>query len=183
MMIIIVHNRHFVFYHTDGILRQLINFGQMGVPIFFMVSGMALCYSWTSQCRANPSHGISNYWSFVKKRYLRLAPGFFIILAVNLFLNVILIDILHTSPGYIMNREPLGLLVNVLFLHGLFPEYINTVFPSGWYIGSTFLLYLVFPILFRLFQNIHKKNKHILAILPALFCLLYFLLFFDPVRL
>lgn len=176
LMIIMVHNRHFIFYHTDGIFRQLINFGQMGVPIFFMVSGMALCYSWTNQCKANPSQRLSNYWSFVKKRYFRLAPGFLIILAINLLLNFVLVDTLHTSPGYIMNRDPLGLLVNILFLHGLFPEYINTVFPSGWYIGSTFLLYLLFPVLFLLFQKIYTKNKHIILILPVLFCLLYFLL-------
>lgn len=176
IMIIIVHNRHFIFYHTDGVFRQLINFGQMGVPIFFMVSGMALCYSWSHQCKANPSEGLSNYWSFVKKRYLRLAPGFLIILAMNLVLNFILIDTLHTSPGYIMNREPLGLLVNILFLHGLFPEYINTVFPSGWYIGSTFLLYLLFPLLFILFQKIRKMNTHFILMLPVLFCLLYYIL-------
>lgn len=174
IMIIIVHNRHFIFYHTDGIFRQLINFGQMGVPIFFMVSGMALCYSWTNQCKVNPSQSLSNYCHFVKKRYLRLAPGFLIILALNLLLNFVLIDILHYSPGYIMNREPLGLLVNILFLHGLFPEYINSVFPSGWYIGSTFLLYLLFPVLFWLFQKIRQKNKHIILILPILFCLLYY---------
>lgn len=176
IMILIVHNRHFIFYHTDGVFRQLINFAQMGVPIFFMVSGMALCFSWTNQCKASPSQWVSNYWNFIKKRYFRLAPGFLIILAINLLLNFVLIDILHSSPGYIMNREPLGLLVNILFLHGLFPKYINTVFPSGWYIGSTILLYLLFPILFQFFQNIRKRNKHAIMILPALFCLLYFLL-------
>ena len=176
IMILIVHNRHFIFYHTEGVLRQLINFAQMGVSLFFTVSGMSLCYSWNNQCKTNPSHGISNYWNFVKKRYLRLALGFLIILAINLLLNFVLVDILHFSPGYIMNRDPLGLLVTILFLHGLFPKYINTVFPSGWYIGSTILLYLLFPMLFQFFQRVRRINKHIILILPPLFCLLYFLL-------
>lgn len=180
IMIIIVHNRHFIIQHTNGILHQLINFGQMGVSIFFMVSGMALCYSYMGQYKSFPEKDITSYFSsyfqFIARRYLRLAPGFFIIFAINILLNFLLIDILNYSPGYIMNREPIGLFVNLLFLHGLFPKYINSVFPSGWYIGTTFLLYVLFPILFFLFHKIYQKNKHFIFILPIFFWLVYYLL-------
>ena len=175
IMIIIVHNRHFIMQDMTG-FRQLINFGQMGVAIFFMVSGMVLCYSWTHQCESCSQKGVHNYLRFVKRRYLRLAPGFLMILLINLLLNILFLDILEYSPGYIMNREPLGLLVNMLFLHGLFPEYINSVFPGGWYIGSTFLLYLLFPILFFLFDKIYQKRKNNVLILPFLLWFVNYLL-------
>lgn len=44
LMVIMVHNRHFIMKDMSG-LRPLINYGQMGCQLFFFVSGMALCYS------------------------------------------------------------------------------------------------------------------------------------------
>ena len=45
IMIIIVHNRHFLMLDMSG-LRPLMNYGQMGCQLFFFVSGFALCYAW-----------------------------------------------------------------------------------------------------------------------------------------
>lgn len=175
IMILIVHNRHFVLHNVDGI-RILINFGQMGVSIFFTVSGMALCHSWVRQV-SNYSHLSFKelfycYFQFIKKRYYRLAPGFLIVLFVNLLLNILLIDIFNYSPGFIMNRNPLGFLINIAFLHGLTPSFINTVFPSGWYIGTTFILYLLFPFIYYLFQKIYTFNKKVIITIPIIFLLI-----------
>lgn len=169
IMIIIVHNRHFIMKDMNG-MRQLINYGQTGVQLFFLVSGMSLCYAWHHLTESNQGKNwVSCAKNFIWRRYLRLAPGFLIVLFINYVLNVILIDMLHTSPGVIMNREPLGILVNVLFLHGLFPDYINSVFPSGWYIGSTFLLYALFPVLFLIFEKLYALQKHSIILLPIAF--------------
>ena len=69
LMIIVVHNRHFTLQNTAG-FRQLINFGQMGCQIFFLVSGMALCYSWSHSVAKQPIYHISDwfshYCSFIK---------------------------------------------------------------------------------------------------------------------
>lgn len=175
IMILIVHNRHFILRDVNG-LRILINFGQMGVSIFFTVSGIALCHSWLRQLSKNSCSTFKElfncYVHFVKRRYLRLAPGFLIILFINLLLNILLIDLCNYSPGYIMNRDPLGFLINILFLHGLTPAYINNVFPSGWYIGTTFVLYLLFPFVYYLFQKIYTYNKYCIIAIPIVFLLL-----------
>ena len=172
LMIIVVHNRHFTLQNTAG-FRQLINFGQMGCQIFFLVSGMALCYSWSHSVAKQPIYHISDwfshYCSFIKSRYLRLAPGFLLILGVNYLLNVILIDWFNLSAGFVMNREPAALLSNILFIHGLSPAYINNVFPGGWYIGTTFLLYLLFPVLISIYTFLYKRCPHSIIVLPLLF--------------
>lgn len=165
IMIIIVHNRHFVMKDMSG-YRQLINYGQMGCQLFFMVSGMALCYSWFNH---NETSCVKKYITFILKRYKRLAPGFLLIMGINLLLNYILIDIVKYSPGYVMNRQPKAILANALFLHGLIPDCINNVFPGGWYIGTTFILYLLFPLLATLFKKLYSFKTFTIWFLPLLF--------------
>lgn len=165
IMIIINHNRHFIMQNMSEIW-SLINFGQMGCQLFFFVSGFSLCYSWENM---EPSRYKS--LRFILRRYLRLAPGFLIFMTVNLALNILLIDLLHFPPGFIMNREPRAILINALFLHGLFPDYINEVFPGGWYIGTAFLLYLTFPVLYALFRKLRGIHPACMSVVPALLLL------------
>lgn len=172
IMIIVVHNRHFIMKDMSG-LRQLINYGQMGVELFFMISGMALCFSWYHLTEHSSfSYHLPNWLMtsrhFIHNRYLRLAPGYILLLLINLLLNIVMIDLFHYSPGYIMNREPLGMLSNIFFLHGFFPQYINQVVPSGWYIGTTFILYALFPLLVLLFECVSLIQKKCIVFLPLL---------------
>ncbi len=166
IMIIIVHNRHFIMQDLSG-LRQLINFGQMGCQLFFFTSGYSLCYSWEHM---PPSK--NRFFCFILRRYLRLAPGFLIFMVFNLILNILLIDVLNLSPGFVMNRDPRAILANVLFLHGLYPDAINSVFPGGWYIGTAFLLYVTFPVLYTVFQKLGRIHPACMAGIPALLLLL-----------
>lgn len=177
LMIIMVHNRHFIMKDMSG-LRQLINYGQMGCQLFFMVSGMALCYSWfhlvsknaaPQEARLTVRQRLKCSGQFILRRYLRLAPGFLIILCVNFLLNVLFMDVLDHSPGFIVNRKPAAILINVLFLHGFFPDYINNVFPGGWYIGTTFILYALFPLLILLFEKVYSLKRPLIMIIPVIF--------------
>lgn len=176
LMVIMVHNRHFIMKDMTG-LRQLINYGQMGCQLFFMVSGMALCYAWYHMAERydngmTPKNRILCSVRFILRRYRRLAPGFLIILCVNFGLNVLFLDVLDHSPGFIMNRTPAAIATNVLFLHGLFPDYINDVFPGGWYIGTTFLLYILFPLVLWLFEKLYALHFRLITVLPAVFLVL-----------
>lgn len=180
LMIIMVHNRHFIMKDMSG-LRQLINYGQMGCQLFFMVSGMVLCYSWfhlvsryaaPQEARLTVRQRLKCSGQFILRRYLRLAPGFLIILCVNLLLNVLFMDVLDHSPGFIVSRKPAAILTNVLFLHGFFPDYINNVFPGGWYTGTTFILYALFPLLILLFEKIYSLKRPLIMIIPVIFLIL-----------
>lgn len=165
-MIIIVHNRHFIMQDMSG-LRPLINFGQMGCQLFFFASGFSLCYSW-----GHIDSSRTKYLRFILRRYLRLAPGFLIFMTVNLILNILLMDVLDFPPGFIMSREPRAILTNVFFLHGLFPDYINDVFPGGWYIGTAFLLYLTFPLLYTVFKKLRSIHPLCMLLVPVVLFLL-----------
>ena len=169
IMIIIVHNRHFIMKDMEG-CRGIINYGQMGCQIFFLVSGMALCCSWFCQLAQTPQQAFfKNYIIFTARRYFRLAPGFLIMLALNFILNTIIIDIFHFVPGFVMNRTLPAIITNIFFIHGFFPEYINDVFPGGWYIGTAFILYLIFPFLVSLCRKLCQINLRLLYVLPLIF--------------
>lgn len=173
LMIILVHNRHFIMKDMSG-LRQLINYGQMGCQIFFMVSGMSLCYSWHHHGTPDAKEigGFKKSLAFMLSRYLRLAPGFYIVFLINLLLNILFIDILGHSPGVIINREPAAIVTNLLFIHGFFPDYINTVFPGGWYIGTTFILYALFPLLVCVFEKLYSLKHWLVYFIPAILLLI-----------
>lgn len=172
IMIIIVHNRHFIMLDMSG-LRPLINFGQMGCQLFFFVSGFTLCFSWEHMTNSKPGRlRIPKAIRFILRRYLRLAPGFLIFMMINLGLNILLINVFSFPPGFIMNREPLAILTNVFFVHGLFPEYINNVFPGGWYIGTAFLLYITFPLLYGIFKALRRIHPLCMAAVPVILLIL-----------
>ena len=176
IMIIIVHNRHFIMKDMEG-CRGIINYGQMGCQIFFLVSGMALCCSWFCQLAQTPRQAFfKNYITFTARRYFRLAPGFLIMLALNFILNTIIIDIFHSVPGFVMNRTLPAIITNIFFIHGFFPEYINDVFPGGWYIGTAFILYLIFPFLVSLCRKLCQINLRLLYVLPLIFLIANILL-------
>ena len=183
LMVIMVHNRHFIMKDMTG-YRQLINYGQMGCQLFFMVSGMALCYSWyhltekyqVSSSKLTFRQRISCSGQFILRRYLRLIPGFIIILCINYLLNVLFIDILEHSPGFIMNRKPAAIITNLLFIHGFFPDYINSVFPGGWYIGTTFILYALFPLFIFIFEKLYALKRPLIILIPPVLLLLNYML-------
>lgn len=170
IMIIIVHNRHFLMLDMSG-LRPLMNYGQMGCQLFFFVSGFSLCYAWEHLPESGRRRA-PKLLRFYLRRYLRLAPGFLLFMMIHFGLNILLLNVLDFPPGFIMNRELPGILANVFFVHGLFPDYINSVFPGGWYIGTAFLLYLAFPFLYGLFRRLRRIHPLCMAVLPVLLLVL-----------
>lgn len=53
---------------------------------------------------------------------------------------------------------------------GFFPEYNNTIVPGGWFIGTTAIFYLVFPLLIKLLSKVHRKTAYMIPVGVALGC-------------
>jgi len=167
IMILIVHNRHFVLTGELG-LWNLVNFGEMGCQIFFVLSGFGLTAAWDRNS-TNKLARNNSFFRYICGRYKRILPGFLLILIINIILNVILIDCFDYMPGYIVNRDLKGILLNVTLLHGLSPEYINSVFPGGWYIGTSMLLYFLFPVLEGIVHFLWERAKALAMLIPIAF--------------
>lgn len=124
------------------------NYGQMGVQLFFMVSAITLCMSMNERKEVEIK-------SFYIRRYFRIAPMYYIGIIIY-FLWIIFKDYFNGRPFVIPDGYHLHqILLNIFFVHGLFPDSYNSTVPGGWSIATEMMFYAIFPILF----NYSKKTK------------------------
>jgi peptidoglycan/LPS O-acetylase OafA/YrhL len=112
------------------------SFGELAVDGFFLLSGYLIVQSWESQPQA---------WPFLKKRLLRIYPGFLVATLVCAFV----VGPLAAPPAaYFSALDIPSLVANMLFLQkpavpdvfvGLYYEGINN---SMWSISAEFVCYL-----------------------------------------
>ncbi|WP_313255403.1 acyltransferase family protein, partial [Empedobacter sp.] len=69
LIVIISHYLHKYDLHGNQFLEFVQNYGYFGVPFFFVISGFVILYSLETT---------NSYKDFLKKRYIRLAPGMLI---------------------------------------------------------------------------------------------------------
>lgn len=120
--------------------KNTLEAGKYGVQLFFIISALTMFYSLNI--------GDSNTKNFYIRRFFRIAPLYF--LAVCFYARI-----------YKSNSE--GIFLNLTFLHGFSPSYINSIVPGGWSIGIEMIFYLFIPILFK-FINTFKKALYFLFI-------------------
>lgn len=130
-------------------LTLITGFGQMGCQIFFVISAFTICLS--KEKRSQPYH------IFIFRRLARLAPGWWSIIVITLILSIASVLVL----GYNIfgtSHQPLDIVINVLFLNGLFPTAANnSVVRGGWFVGTIVLLYLLTPALYKLYYGVKSR--------------------------
>lgn len=103
--------------------------GSVGVPIFLMLSGMGLFFSMSKNA------GIGQFY---KKRLVRVVIPYAIVASVHFFVRYILID----GKGF------------VDWLRGVFfVDFITKGDSQFWFIAFILVMYLLFPLFFKLFQS------------------------------
>lgn len=150
-MIILTHSAHP--FSLPIWATWLPRFGQMGCQIFLVLSAFTLCLSYE---RKRP-----RYLAFIKARFFRLALEYWCVLLLNtLIAGILLLAAGENVLGTDLN--PKHILINALLLHGLVPAANNSVIRGGWFVGTIFLFYLIFPLLFRMYHSrLFGKYRHI----------------------
>ena len=95
--------------------------GWTGVNVFYFVSAMTMCLMWTQRVEANPTR------KFYIRRFLRIAPLFWLAIPVYLLVN-------GTGPSANAPNGigPLQVILTATFLHGFWPDSVNSVVPGDW---------------------------------------------------
>lgn len=131
---------------------RTLTLGQQGVVLFIMISGATQCISYEKQ--AALGRGLGQYY---KKRFLALMPAFY----VAYFLGYV-ISRLSSVPFHIGR----SFIWTVLGMDGyLIMKGIPTAYIVGeWFLGLIILLYMVFPLLYKLIRKFPKSMLVILLV-------------------
>ncbi len=132
-----------MFFHSTIYVRGLFgvikNFGNLGVDIFLLLSGVGLYYS-ANKIRS----GTKPRWitGFYKKRILRILPA----------------TVICLTPWYLYlyrgeTVKPFLFLLDITSL-SFWIDGMN----RGWYVALTIVLYVVYPLLFLLIRGDGKKD-------------------------
>lgn len=133
-----VASYHLMFWQDIAAIHTL---GSYGVYLFFVLSGASLAYNYSDKFKS----GQFSFLSFLRVRYLRLAPLYLALMLVALpwkiFKDGATFDLVTTY------------LLNVTFLFGFFNPSINASLIGGWSLGIEAIFYLAFPCLMLTFRS------------------------------
>ncbi len=138
-----------ILYHAGGVLvwRNLFH-GDLGVDIFVILSGIGLMLSTRAESTA----------SFLRRRFSRIYPAYWLVLAAYIFANGHFLE-LHYSPG--------NIIAHVLGLQAWFGDgYGFAINDSFWFVTLIVSLYLIYCVVKPLIASPDR-----LLIAAAVFCL------------
>ena len=149
----------------SGVMRALVDQGQRGVQLFFVVSGFTLISSWRRR------H--DGAWPFYIRRFFRIAPMFWFAILFFMFFSGW--NSRYWAPDGITSNQ---VFLTAIFMHGWHPASFNSVVEGGWSIAVEFTFYLIFPILMFNIRNLKQAIwALVLFYCLSLACMHYFYLY------
>ena len=127
--------------------------GQMGVAVFFLISGFVLVYS-------TKNRSLEGYW---KKRAIRLLPLYYITTFLVFILGFIAPSLIHSSEISLQ-----ALIKSLLFIPYETEVGVYPIYPICWTLTIEVFVYLVYYLICIL----NKKKAGILTAFCLLFCTL-----------
>lgn len=133
-------------------VTSILALGGNGVDLFFVISGFCMYYFYASKT----SFSYLDFWAFLKKRWIRLSPAFYVATIVYVAYRWNDTDISVIIPK---------LLTSVLYLNSLSKYNAEGFF---WSLGTEWQFYMIIPFLF-IYQNKSGFYKAFITISALLF--------------
>lgn len=143
LWVMLLHLRAELLGYLPGIafLRPFLEGGDLGVDIFFTLSGFVLSYQYLE--RIGPRLNRVNYLNFVRLRIARVYPIHFLTLQV-----AVAFALLAELRGQVLTHElrtPSSYVQNLLLVQAWFGEEISWNGPA-WSVSAEWFAYLLFPL-------------------------------------
>lgn len=172
LMVIVTHADIYI-KGLNQHVQTFVDYCQMGVQLFFIVSAYTLCISMDRR-----NNGSENLTTFYLRRYFRIAPLYYLgILLYFLYYSILQPYILGESPIMAPHYTFKNVLSNIFLLNDFVPGPANNgIVPGGWSIGTETTFYVLFPFIYLLYNRYRNSNLALLLI-PVLgfFCSFIFL--------
>ena len=144
-----------VMVHSGGAnlpfpIGKIAGLGQFGVQLFFMISAYLTFLS--IEKHISNEFNLKNAYKWVISKIVRLIPLW--------YLALLLYTVLIGGNSWWLGSEgkiSLGnFLTHILFLHGLFPHYTDSIMGVEWYLGVLVLFYIISPLLYKVIKNLRS---------------------------
>lgn len=135
-----------------SLLGKIGNIGKNGVQLFFILSAYLLYCSLEKLSKTN---GGNLSFALVKKwwicKFLKLIPLYYIAIVLYWLMG---------GKAYWLGSEGhvtlLNVLSHMLFIHGFFPHYINSIIGVEWYLADLAIFYLLVPFIYKYINSFEK---------------------------
>jgi peptidoglycan/LPS O-acetylase OafA/YrhL len=135
----------------------------LGVDLFIMLSGFLMVFHYQLRAAKEPWELTSTWASFWIRRFLRIAPLYYLLLAVAFALGSWLfesrmiidgfLDKAPQSPARYLDNGLTNGLMHLSFLFGLSPDYAYRTPLPDWSIGLEMQFYAAFPFIMLLLKK------------------------------
>jgi len=167
LMVLIYHHWGFAGFPALPLggfaLSGLLHYGFLGVHVFFILSGLVLAWPYCGP--AGKSLDQLSLSSFLRRRFTRLAPPYYVILSLSA-LPIFAVAFLKADG--IPPRLWLDLLAHLLWLHNLHSDWLASFNIPLWTLALQFQLYLLFPLFLWLLQRIGLFSFTVTVLLAGL---------------
>lgn len=150
MAVVLIHAGGAGLRNLGSFGNNIVNFGQAGVYVFFVISGFSVALSY------NTSNG---YFDYISKRLWRIAPLYYFWLSI------------FTITGFSFNLSTLyNYLMHIFFLSSFDYRIANSIISVEWSISVEVFWYFFVPLLLKLFDT----NKKTMILIIVSFAIYYF---------
>jgi peptidoglycan/LPS O-acetylase OafA/YrhL len=144
LWVVLLHYVETLNLNKDLYFGKFCSIGIIAVDMFFLLSALVMCLAYSEVFKDKIS--MSSYVVFMKKRFVRIYPAYF--LWVFMFLGL----------GFLkLEFQVEKIIVNLLLIQNFFSN--STIAGVFWSLSSEWILYLVFPFLYYILQK--NENNYI----------------------
>ena len=119
------------------------NLGQIGVSLFFIISGASLMYTY------GKSIDLKQYY---KKRWLGIFPMFYLAWALGM---IFYFYRFYSLNPFMVERPRWTILLTLLGMDGYMADIVPNYYILGeWFLGCIICLYIIFPLLLKISKKI-----------------------------
>jgi peptidoglycan/LPS O-acetylase OafA/YrhL len=126
----------------DCMALLIINGGNAGVSLFFVLSAFSLSYS--MDARKSKQTVVRHFYI---RRVFRIVPLFYVMILIYWIRDALVFGILHPASEVFLNAS---------LLFNLVPACITSFVWGGWTIGVIAFLYLLFPLIHKYIRNLYS---------------------------
>lgn len=143
LMVVLSHSAPHATSVISGLPRIAFDYGQLGVQLFFIVSGYTMMLTYGGKT------DLASAGAFYLRRVFRIVPLFWIAIVFYLTISQGKGATYWAPEGVSVS----DIVLTVFFLQLFSPTAFNSIVPGGWSIAVEMQFYLVFPLVIRLFRQ------------------------------